>query len=93
MLGRLDDRQQPFFYDFCLEDHVPQDHLLRQIAKALVLSGAREKFAPYYSAIGRPSLDPELIYAYTPVGWSQPIRYEGENAWPKSNSGTGATSR
>ena len=23
MMGRLDDRQQPLFYDFCLEDHVP----------------------------------------------------------------------
>jgi hypothetical protein len=27
MMGRLDNRQQPLFYDFCLEDHVPQDHL------------------------------------------------------------------
>jgi hypothetical protein len=33
MMGRLDDRQQPLFYDFCLEEHVPGDHLLRQIAK------------------------------------------------------------
>jgi hypothetical protein len=31
MMGRLDDRQQPLFYDFCLEDHVPDDHLLRQV--------------------------------------------------------------
>jgi transposase len=47
-------------YDFCLEDHVPQDHLLRQIAKILDLSDVREKLAPYYSAMGRPSLAPEL---------------------------------
>jgi hypothetical protein len=33
MMGRLDDRQQPLFYDFCLEDHAPDDQLLRRIAK------------------------------------------------------------
>jgi hypothetical protein len=41
MMGRLDNRQQPLFYDFCLEDHVPDDHLLRQIAKVLDLSDVR----------------------------------------------------
>jgi hypothetical protein len=50
MMGRLDDRQQPLFYDFCLEDHVPQDHLLRQIATVLDLSGVRQQLAPYYSS-------------------------------------------
>src|SRR2546430_2612343 len=61
MMGRLDDRQQPLFYDFCLEDHVPDNHLLRQVAKVLDLSGVRRKLAPYYSDMGRPSLDPELM--------------------------------
>jgi hypothetical protein len=37
MMGRLDDRQQPFF----IEDHVPQDHLLRRVAAVLDLSGVR----------------------------------------------------
>ncbi|MGH6847641.1 MAG: hypothetical protein ACREC0_09425, partial [Methylocella sp.] len=48
MMGRLDDRQQPLFYDFCLEDHVPQDHLLRRVAVVLDLSGVRKQLAPYY---------------------------------------------
>ena len=48
MMGSLDDRQKPFFYDFCLDDHVPQDHLLRQIAKVLDLRDVRRKLAPYY---------------------------------------------
>ena len=61
MMGRLDNRQQPLFYDFCLEDHVPDDHLLRQIAKVLDLSDVRRQLAPYYSDMGRPSLDPELM--------------------------------
>jgi len=76
MMGRLDDRQQPLFYDFCLEDHVPQDHLLRQIAKVLDLSDVREKLAPYYRAMGRPSLDPELMIRMLLIGYLYGIRSE-----------------
>jgi hypothetical protein len=32
MIGSQDDRQQTLFFDFCLEDHVSADHLLRRIA-------------------------------------------------------------
>jgi transposase len=76
MMGRLDDRQQPLFYDFCLEDHVPEDHLLRRIAKILDLSEVRRKLAPYYSGIGRPSLDPELMIRMLLVGYLYGIRSE-----------------
>ena len=76
MMGRLDDRQQPLFYDFCLEDHVPDDHLLRQVAKVLDLSGVRRKLAPYYSDMGRPSLDPELMIRMLLVGYLYGIRSE-----------------
>ena len=76
MMGRLYDRQQPLFYDFCLEDHVPQDHLLRQIAKVLDLSDVREKLAPYYSSKGRPSLDPELMIRRLLIGYLYGIRSE-----------------
>ena len=76
MMGRLDDRQQPLFYDFCLEDHVPDDHLLRRIAKVLDLSEVRQKLAPYYSTIGRPSLDPELMIRMLLIGYLYGIRSE-----------------
>ena len=76
MMGRLDDRQQPLFYDFCLEDHVPDDHLLRQIAKVLDLSEVRQKLAPYYSDMGRPSLDPELMIRMLLIGYLYGIRSE-----------------
>ena len=75
-MGRLNDRQQPLFYDFCLNDHVPQDHLLRQIAKVLDLSEVRQKLAPYYSNTGRPSLDPELMIRMLLVGYIYGIRSE-----------------
>ena len=76
MMGRQDDRQQTLFYDFCLEDHVPQDHLLRRIADVLDLSDVRRQLAPYYSAMGRPSLDPELMIRMLLIGYLYGIRSE-----------------
>ena len=35
MMGRLPARQNTLFYDFCLDSHVPKDHLLRQIDQFL----------------------------------------------------------
>jgi transposase len=76
MMGRQTDNQQSLFYDFCLEDHVPQDHLLRRIAVVLDLSGVRQQLAPYYSGMGRPSLDPDLIIRMLLVGYIYGIRSE-----------------
>ena len=30
MMGQLPASQNALFYDFCLEKHIPEDHLLRQ---------------------------------------------------------------
>ena len=38
MMGSQDDRQDRLFYNFRLEDHVPEDHLLRRIDAVLDLS-------------------------------------------------------
>jgi transposase len=76
MMGRQEDQQQSLFYDFCLEDHVPEDHLLRQIAKVLDLGDVRRQLAPYYSAMGRPSLDPELMIRMLLIGYLYGIRSE-----------------
>ena len=72
MVGRLEDHQQSLFYDFCFEDHVPQNHLLRQIARASDLSDVRRQLAPYYSAMG--SLDPKLIIRMLLFGYLYGIR-------------------
>ena len=76
MMGRLEAREPSLFYDFCLEDHVPHDHLLRQIAKVIDLSDVRQKLAAYYSAMGRPSLDPELMIRMLLIGYIYGIRSE-----------------
>jgi transposase len=64
------------FYDFCLEDHVPDDHLLRRIDRFLDLSDVRQKLKPFYCSIGRPSIDPELMIRMLIVGYCLAIRSE-----------------
>ena len=64
------------FYDFCLDEHVPQDHLLRQVDRFLDLSEVRRELQPFYSHIGRPSIDPELMIRMLIVGYCLAIRSE-----------------
>jgi hypothetical protein len=61
MMGRLNHDQGQLFYSFCLEQAVPDDHLVREIAAVLDLAWVRAELAPYYSSTGRPSIDPELM--------------------------------
>jgi len=64
------------FYDFCLDEHVPSDHLLRRIDGFLDLSELRATLRPYYSRIGRPLVDPELMIRMLIVGYCLAIRSE-----------------
>ena len=76
MMGEGTGDQEQFFYSFRLEDHVPQDHLLRQIDGVLDLSELRKHLAPYYSHTGRPSIDPELMVRMLLIGYCYGIRSE-----------------
>ena len=64
------------FYDFCLDEHVPADHLLRRIDNHLDLDSVRTQLNPYYSNTGRPSIDPELMMRMLIIGYSMGIRSE-----------------
>lgn len=76
MMGELPPDQNHLFYDFCLEQHVPLDHLLRQISQVLDLDGLRQHLHSYYSHTGRPSIDPELMIRMLIVGYCYGIRSE-----------------
>jgi len=76
MMGQLPGAQSALFYEFCLERHVPSDHLLRRIDAVLDLGGLRAHLAPYYSSTGRPSVDPELMIRMLIVGYCYGIRSE-----------------
>ncbi len=76
MMGQLPADQSALFYDFCLDDYIPQDHFLRQVDRILDLSELRRHLAPFYSHTGRPSVDPELIIRMLIIGYCFGIRSE-----------------
>jgi len=76
MMGQLPPEQNNLFYEFCLDRHVPTDHLLRQIDRVLDLTSLREHLSVYYSHTGRPSVDPELMIRMLIVGYCYGIRSE-----------------
>ena len=70
MMGRQRGDPSQLFYLFNLERRIPTGHLLRRINPVVtgVLSYLHEKLAPFYSEIGRPSIDPELMIRMLIVG-------------------------
>ena len=66
MLGPKQEAQAALFYEFSLEDHVPQDHLLRSIDRFVDLSSIRVHLPDFYSHTGRPCAeDDEFLLAAT----------------------------
>ena len=78
MMGRQTGDQSQLFYLFNLERRIPAGHLLRRINPVVtrILAELREKLAPFYSEIGRPSIDPELMIRMLIVGYCYGIRFE-----------------
>ena len=78
MMGRQIGDQASLFYEFRLDDRVPKEHLLRRINRFLspVLGGLHAQLQAYYSEIGRPSIDPELMIRMLIVGYCYGVRSE-----------------
>jgi len=78
MMGRQTVDQSQLFYLFNLESRIPAHHLVRRINPTVtrILADLREKLWPYYSEIGRPSIDPELMMRMLIVGYCYGIRSE-----------------
>ena len=77
MMGDRTVVQEALFYAFSLERHVPADHLLRSIDRFVDLSAILAHLRPFYSELGRPSIDPELmIRRMLIVGYCMGIRSE-----------------
>nr|NKB51313.1 IS5/IS1182 family transposase [Rhizobiaceae bacterium] len=76
MMGRRPEAQAALFYEFCLEEHVPSDHLLRSIDRFVNLCDIRSHLSPFYSSTGRPSVAPELLIRMLLVGYCMGIRSE-----------------
>src|ERR1043166_4650870 len=76
MMGHQRVEQAALFYEFSLERHVPDDHLLRSIDRFVDLDGLRRELCSFYSTIGRPSIAPELMIRMLLVGYCFGIRSE-----------------
>src|SRR6202166_5033925 len=78
MMGRQDRDQARLFYEFNLDEMIPKSHLLRRINvfATAVLADLHEQLKPFYSDIGRPSVDPELMIRMLLVGYCYGIRSE-----------------
>src|SRR5437763_16872140 len=61
VMGERVVQQEALFYEFSLERHVPETHLLRHIDRFAELDGLRRELVPFYSVTGRPSIDTELL--------------------------------
>src|ERR1700741_413631 len=78
MMGRQDRDQGQLFYEFSLDEMIPTDHLLRRINvfATAVLADLHQQLKGFYSDIGRPSVDPELMIRMLLVGYCYGIRHE-----------------
>ena len=77
MMGRRGG-QPSLFYQFRLDERVPKGHLLRRIDGYVTtaLAGIHDRLQPYYSEIGRPSVDPELMIRMLIIGYCFGLRSE-----------------
>lgn len=78
MMGRRKRDQGKLFYEFRLEDRIPGNHLLRRmnVFVTAALADLHKELEPYYSDIGRPSVDPELMIRMLLVGYCYGLRSE-----------------
>src|SRR4030081_2165958 len=78
MMGQKHREQASLFCEFRLDDMIPKGHLLRRINVFVtsVLGDLHEQLGPFYSDIGRPSIDPELLIRMLIVGYCFGIRSE-----------------
>src|SRR3974390_2395799 len=78
MMGRQTVDQSQLFYLFNLEKRIPERHMLRRINPIVgqILGEFRQKLQPFYSEIGRPLIDPELMIRMLIIGYCYGIRFE-----------------
>lgn len=59
-----------------MEDMIPNGHLLRKIDAMISFDFIYEILAPYYSPVGRPSVDPVSMFKMLLVGYLYVIKSE-----------------
>lgn len=60
MLGPKQEAQDALFYEFSIDGHMPQDHLLRSIDRFVDLSGIRRTLQSFTAILVVPRLIPNF---------------------------------
>jgi transposase len=76
MMGRQNNDHGHLFYEFRLDEAIPDDHLVRKIDAVLDLSWVHAELAPHYPTLGRPSVDPVLMIRMLIIGYVFGLRSE-----------------
>lgn len=74
MMGKQDKQIQMIILD--IDSMIPQNHLLRQIKNCVNFDFIYEKTAPYYSNVGRKSIDPVVMIKMLLIGYLYGIKSE-----------------
>lgn len=75
MMGRKSPGRK-IFYMFDIDKRVPEDHLLRQVSRAVDFSFIYDLVRPYYSHTGAPSVDPVVVFKMALLGYIYGITSE-----------------
>lgn len=76
MMGEQLGRQDRLFHEFCRDERIPVDHLLRRIDAKLDLGWLRGELSSFYSHTGRSLVDLELMIRMLLIGYCYSIRSE-----------------
>ena len=74
MMGKQSGQIQMVILD--IDSMIPEDHLLRQIKNCVNFDFIYEKAAPYYSHVGRRSIDPVILIKMLLIGYLYGIKSE-----------------
>ena len=74
MMGKQNGQIQMAILD--IDSMIPEDHLLRQIKDHVNFGFIYEKAAPYYSNVGRKSIDPVILIKMLLIGYLYGIKSE-----------------
>lgn len=75
MMG-VKQKEQKMFYNFSLSSHIPKDHFLHKLDKAVDFSFIYNLAKPYYSSTGQPGVDPVVLLKMMLIGYLYNITSE-----------------
>jgi transposase len=69
MIGRRGRDRGRLFYEFRLQDRIPENHCCAGLFVTVALEDLHKELEPHHSDIGRPSIDPERMIRMLIIGY------------------------